>query len=127
MEYLDPWTSRAFAVVDHQLAHVYVPDAADVPEVLDQLVEIDGVAEVLDGDGGAAYGLDHERAGELTIVAEPDAWCTYYYWLDDARARTSPAASTSTANLATTSRNSSWTRATPGSRYGRRWPPAQND
>jgi len=86
MEYLDPWTSRAFAVADHQLAHVYVPDPADVPKVFDLLGELDGVAEVLDGDGRAAHGLDHERAGELTVVAEPDAWCTYYYWLDDARA-----------------------------------------
>ena len=29
MEYLDPWTSRAFAVADHQIAHVYVRDPAD--------------------------------------------------------------------------------------------------
>ena len=32
------------------------------------------------------YGLDHERSGELVAVAAPDAWFTYYYWLDDARA-----------------------------------------
>ena len=30
MEYLDPWTSRAFAVADHQVAHVYVRDPADL-------------------------------------------------------------------------------------------------
>ena len=86
MEYLDPWTSRAFAVADHQVAHVYVADPADVPRVRDLLLELDGVAEVLDGDGRARHGLDHERAGELTVVAEPGAWCTYYYWLDDERA-----------------------------------------
>jgi predicted AlkP superfamily pyrophosphatase or phosphodiesterase len=33
MEFLDPWTSRAFAVADHQAAHVYVADPADVPRV----------------------------------------------------------------------------------------------
>ena len=86
MEYLDPWTSRAFAVADHQVAHVYVRDPADVPAVAKLCAGLPGVAEVLDADGKAAHGLDHPRAGELVLVAEPDAWFTYYYWLDDARA-----------------------------------------
>ncbi|KAE8763773.1 alkaline phosphatase family protein [Georgenia thermotolerans] len=85
-ELLDPWTSRAFAVADHQVAHVYVNDPADLPAVRDLLAGVDGVAEVLDREGQAAYGLDHPRAGDLVLVAEPDAWFTYYYWLDDARA-----------------------------------------
>ena len=29
-------------------------------------------------------GIDHPRAGDLIAVAAPDAWFTYYYWLDDA-------------------------------------------
>jgi predicted AlkP superfamily pyrophosphatase or phosphodiesterase len=86
MEYLDPWTSRAFAVADHQIAHVYVRDPAEVPAVRKLCEGLPGVAEVLDAQGKAAHGLDHERAGELVLVAEPDAWFTYYYWLDDARA-----------------------------------------
>ncbi|RJK97011.1 alkaline phosphatase family protein [Vallicoccus soli] len=85
-ELLDPWTSRAFAVADHQVAHVYVADPQDVPRVRALLEPLDGVAEVLDREGQAAHGLDHERAGELVLVAEPDAWFTYYYWLDDADA-----------------------------------------
>ncbi|WP_445263359.1 alkaline phosphatase family protein [Pseudokineococcus sp. 5B2Z-1] len=86
MEYLDPWTSRAFAVADHQVAHVYVRDPADVPAVGRLLGDLSGVDEVLDADGRRRHGLDHERAGELVLVAEPDAWFTYYYWLDDERA-----------------------------------------
>jgi len=86
MEYLDPWASRGFAVADHQIAHVYVRDPADVPAVREVLAALDGVAEVLDEDGKREAGLDHERSGELVLVAEPDAWFTYYYWLDDARA-----------------------------------------
>jgi predicted AlkP superfamily pyrophosphatase or phosphodiesterase len=85
-ELLDPWTSRAFAVADHQVAHVYVKDPADVDRVSGLLTGLDGVAEVLDRTAQASYGLDHERAGELVLVAEPDAWFTYYYWLDDAHA-----------------------------------------
>ncbi|OLE21599.1 MAG: alkaline phosphatase family protein [Actinobacteria bacterium 13_1_20CM_3_71_11] len=86
MEYLDPWTSRAFAVADHQIAHVYVRDPADLPAVRKLCEGLPGVALVLDEAGKAEYGLDHERAGELVLVAEPDAWFTYYYWLDEARA-----------------------------------------
>jgi predicted AlkP superfamily pyrophosphatase or phosphodiesterase len=86
MEYLDPWTSRAFAVADHQIAHVYVRDPADVPAVAKLCASIEGVATVLDQDGKAAHGLDHPRSGELVLLAEPDSWFTYYYWLDDARA-----------------------------------------
>jgi predicted AlkP superfamily pyrophosphatase or phosphodiesterase len=86
MELLDPWTSRAFAVADHQLAHVYVRDGADVPRVREILAGLDGVDQLLEGDAKREAGLGHERAGELVAVAAPDAWFTYYYWLDDARA-----------------------------------------
>ncbi|HEX5597225.1 MAG TPA: alkaline phosphatase family protein, partial [Micromonosporaceae bacterium] len=86
MEYLDPWTSRAFAVADHQVAHVYVKDPADVPAVAKLCAGLPGVAEVLDEAGKAAHSLDHPRSGELVLVSEPDAWFTYYYWLDDASA-----------------------------------------
>jgi predicted AlkP superfamily pyrophosphatase or phosphodiesterase len=86
MEYLDPWASRAFAVADHQVAHIYVRDVSLVAKVRDLLAELPGVDSVLDDDGKRVAGLDHPRAGELVAVAEPDAWFTYYYWLDDARA-----------------------------------------
>jgi predicted AlkP superfamily pyrophosphatase or phosphodiesterase len=86
MEYLDPWTSRAFAVADHQIAHVYVRDDRDLASVAALCAKLPGVAEVLDGDGKAANGLDHARSGELVLVAEPDSWFTYYYWTDDAAA-----------------------------------------
>nr|WP_229711611.1 nucleotide pyrophosphatase/phosphodiesterase family protein [Streptomyces daqingensis] len=86
MEYLDPTTSRAFAVADHQIAHVYVRDPADLPSVRDALEGLEGIGQVLDERGKKDHGLDHPRSGELVAVAEPGAWFTYYYWLDDARA-----------------------------------------
>ena len=86
MEYLDPWTSRAFAVADHQIAHVYVRDPGDVGAAREALAGLGGIDLVLAGDERRDAGLGHERAGELVLVAEPDAWFTYYYWLDDERA-----------------------------------------
>jgi predicted AlkP superfamily pyrophosphatase or phosphodiesterase len=85
-ELLDAGASRAFAVADHQIAHVYVRDPADVGITRAELERLDGVASVLDAKGKEAVGLDHSRAGELVAVAAPDAWFTYYYWLDDASA-----------------------------------------
>lgn len=86
MEYLDPWASRAFAVADHQVAHVYVKELSDIAVVAKALKGLPGVGEVLDAEGKERFGLDHERAGELVALAERDAWFTYYYWLDDANA-----------------------------------------
>ncbi len=65
------------------MAHVYVKDAERLEEVRGLLAATPGVDEVLDRAGQAAYGLDHERSGELVLVADPRAWFTYYYWLDD--------------------------------------------
>lgn len=83
-EQLDLYGSRAFAVVDHQLAHVYVRDAEDVPRVRELLAPLPGVGKVLSGEERASIGLDHERSGEIILLSEPDAWFAYPFWLDDA-------------------------------------------
>ncbi len=85
-ELLDAGASAAFAVADHQAAHVYVNDAARLPEVRALLEATDGVDRVLDEEGKRECHLDHPRSGDLVAVAEPHAWFTYYYWLDDDRA-----------------------------------------
>ncbi|HET6357115.1 alkaline phosphatase family protein [Streptomyces sp.] len=86
MEYLDAMASRAFAVADHQIAHVYVRRSEDLAAARDALAGLDGIDELLDDEGKKAHGLDHPRSGEFVAIAEPDAWFTYYYWLDDDRA-----------------------------------------
>jgi len=85
-ELLDAGASQAFAVADHQLAHVYVNDPAVLPRVKQLLETADGIDYVLDEAGKAEYHLNHDRAGDLVAIAKPDAWFTYYYWLDDRRA-----------------------------------------
>jgi predicted AlkP superfamily pyrophosphatase or phosphodiesterase len=85
-EVLDIGGSEAFAMADHQISHVYVRDEARIPEVRALFEGVAGVGEVLDEAGKRDYGLDHDRAGELVLIAEPDSWFTYYYWEDDDRA-----------------------------------------
>jgi predicted AlkP superfamily pyrophosphatase or phosphodiesterase len=84
-EVLDPGASEAFAMADHQLAHVYVRAPARIGEVKALLEGLDGVEYVLDADGLKAVGLNHTRSGELVAVSRADRWFSYYYWLDDAR------------------------------------------
>ncbi len=85
-ELLDIPQSSAFAVADHQIAHVYVADTQRVPEVAKIIGSLPGVESVLDRSAQRAIGLDHPRSGELVALARADAWFTYYYWLDDRRA-----------------------------------------
>ena len=79
-EALDAGGSKVFAVADHQIAHIYVQDRSLLGEVRSLLEKLDGVEEVRDGN------VCGDRAGDLIAVAKPDAWFTYYYWLDDAKA-----------------------------------------
>ncbi|ARS34395.1 alkaline phosphatase family protein [Pontibacter actiniarum] len=85
-ELLDMAMSEAFAVADHQVAHVYVKDKAKTAEVKQLLQQTAGVEEVLEGKERYKYRLAHERCGELVVVAKPHAWFTYYFWLDDKKA-----------------------------------------
>ena len=85
-EILDAGASGAFAVADHQAAHVYVNDAAKLHEVRRALERTPGVEHILDREGKRAHRIDHARSGDLVLIAQPDAWFTYYYWLDDHRA-----------------------------------------
>lgn len=82
-EMLLPMESRAFAVADHQLAHIYVQDKSMHNETRRIVEKLPGVSAVVDPHELA---LDHPRSGELIALAEDDAWFAYYYWLDDHRA-----------------------------------------
>jgi predicted AlkP superfamily pyrophosphatase or phosphodiesterase len=85
-EVLVPGKSRAWALVDHQLAHVFVQDPQDLEQVANLMLAQPLIEKVLIGEERAAVGLNHPRAGEIVLIAKPDAWMAYYWWLDDARA-----------------------------------------
>ncbi len=82
-ENLDTFGSRAFAVCDHQLAHVYVSDSADLSRVRDLIAGLPGVARVFAGQEQDELNLNHRRAGDLVALSEPDSWFAYPFWLDD--------------------------------------------
>lgn len=88
LEYLDSGASQAFALADHQVAHIYLPAASDKNRTAARVAELlraaDGVAEVLDESGKERMGINHRRSGDLVCVSQSDAWFSYYWWHDDA-------------------------------------------
>lgn len=87
-ERLDLARSRAWALVDHQLSHVFVADGDPdtTAKVADLFRSQPGIAEVLVGDGRGRYALDHPRSGEVILISTPNSWQAYYWWLSDDRA-----------------------------------------
>lgn len=81
LELLDAGASRAFAVADHQVAHIYVRDDTIRNEVRCVLEATEGVAEVR--ESGFGDGIGARRAGDFIAVSSPESWFTYYYWMDD--------------------------------------------
>ncbi len=86
LEILDPGASAAFAVSDHQIAHVYVADPAHRFQVRTLLEKVPGIEQILDREAQRELGLDHPRSGDLVAISQADKWFSYYYWLDDSAA-----------------------------------------
>jgi predicted AlkP superfamily pyrophosphatase or phosphodiesterase len=82
-EVLDVFGSKAFALADHQHAHVYVPRPTDLAATRSGLQNLPGIEALLDRREQARLAIDHPRSGDLVAIAEAGAWFTYYYWLDD--------------------------------------------
>jgi predicted AlkP superfamily pyrophosphatase or phosphodiesterase len=85
-ETLDTFESRAFAVCDHQLAHVYVREPRDLPAVQQLFQAAEGISALYAGTDRRDIGLQHPRAGDLVLLSRADTWFAYPYWLDDRRA-----------------------------------------
>jgi predicted AlkP superfamily pyrophosphatase or phosphodiesterase len=86
LDMLDPGGSRAFAVCDHQVAHVYVRDERDLKTAQDVCERTPGVEALLDDDAMREAGIHHLRSGDLLLVSAADRWFSHDYWLDDAKA-----------------------------------------
>jgi predicted AlkP superfamily pyrophosphatase or phosphodiesterase len=80
MLYPDFYQSQAFAMVDHEIAHIYIASLDKLEAVKRTLQEIPGIAKVLDREDKMEIGLEHENSGELVIVSEPGKWMAYPWW-----------------------------------------------
>ena len=88
--YPDFHASQAFAVVDHEIAHIYTRShdadspATTLAAVRAALAPLETTADILSpGDAG---GVTHPNSGELLLVAKPGAWLAYPWWTEEEEA-----------------------------------------
>ncbi|MDI6774866.1 MAG: alkaline phosphatase family protein [Verrucomicrobiota bacterium] len=80
MAYPDFYASRAFAVADHEIAHVYVRGRGDDSTARRALENLDGVDRVMGPAEQKQAGLAHPRAGTFVAVAKEGRWLAYPWW-----------------------------------------------
>ena len=73
--YPDIYSSQAFAMVDHQVAHVYISDKSDISKAKTALQLAPGIKNVFDHKE-----INHARSGELILEAEKAYWFAYPWW-----------------------------------------------
>ena len=79
-DYIDYEFSKAFAMVDHQIAHLYIK-----PGYLDQVKSIfnnESVGSILDNNLQKEFKINHPRSGDLILCSNTDSWFNYYWWDD---------------------------------------------
>jgi predicted AlkP superfamily pyrophosphatase or phosphodiesterase len=81
MLYPDFHTSRAFAMVDHEIAHVVVKDATARHEAAQALGALPGIRDIMDRESQRQAGVAHANSGELVLVADDGWWLAYPWWL----------------------------------------------
>jgi predicted AlkP superfamily pyrophosphatase or phosphodiesterase len=85
--YPDFFTARALAIVDHQIAHVHVPEPADVPRVRELLAADAGIGEILDRAAQIERDIYFpDRSGDLVLIAAPGRWFAYPWWTEPRQA-----------------------------------------
>lgn len=78
--YLDLFSSMAFAMVDHQAAHVYVMEPNAGLDVKRVLKDLPGVDVIMDHNEQKQMGIDHYESGPLVLMAKPGYWFAYPWW-----------------------------------------------
>jgi len=82
---LDYEFSNAFAMVDHQVAHIYVKDGF-ANQAKQALEDMTGVDKLLYGEEKKLVNIDHERSGDIIAISDKDKWFSYYWWYESERA-----------------------------------------
>ena len=82
-EYIDYEMSEAFAMVDNQVAHVYVkePSLSHTVRILENVKGIDKVLS--NRDDKKKLKIDNERTGDIIAISDQDKWFDYYWWYDN--------------------------------------------
>jgi len=86
MLYPDFFTSKAFAMVDHQVAHVYAVDDDSAARAREVLSELDGLDRIMDVEAQKERGVAHPNSGALVLEAARGRWFAYPWFHDKSEA-----------------------------------------
>jgi predicted AlkP superfamily pyrophosphatase or phosphodiesterase len=78
--YADFPASLAFALVDHEIAHVHIKPGIDPAAIKNALTGIGGIGAIMDSTAQESAGIRNPRGGELLLVAKPGYWFAYPWW-----------------------------------------------
>jgi predicted AlkP superfamily pyrophosphatase or phosphodiesterase len=82
MAYPDFFNSHAFAVVDHEIAHIFARDGEAKRKAREVLEKLPGIESVIEGEARRSVKLLHRRTGDLVLVARRGTWFAYPWWTD---------------------------------------------
>ncbi|WP_428387370.1 alkaline phosphatase family protein [Mucisphaera sp.] len=86
LDEIDTHGSRALAIADHQIAHIYIHDPNDIEPIRHLFENTPGIQQTLNSHTLATHHLNHPRSGDIVLIPEPGHWFAYDFWLDDHRA-----------------------------------------
>ncbi|MGA1825170.1 MAG: alkaline phosphatase family protein [bacterium] len=81
-QYPNYFTSSAFCITDHQIAHLHIFDPKREEEIKVLINNLSGIDKILNGNAQADVGLNHPRSGDIVLVAAPGYWFDYRWWDD---------------------------------------------
>ena len=84
-EYIDYEYSEAFAMVDHQVAHIYLNKfgKSKINVIKKILEDVSGIEKICDDEEKSNLHINHNRSGDLIAIADRDKWFSYYWWYEE--------------------------------------------
>ncbi|MDA8721166.1 alkaline phosphatase family protein [Nitrosopumilus sp.] len=79
-DYIDYEFSKAFAMVDHQIAHIYINPGYE--DEVYQILKNKNLGIILDSKLQKELKINHSKSGNLILCANTDSWFNYYWWDD---------------------------------------------
>lgn len=81
-EYIDYEHSKAFAMADHQVTHLFIKPGYE-DDVKSGMRNHEGIAQTLDRKMQKSLKIDHARSGELILCSQKHSWFNYHWWEEE--------------------------------------------
>ena len=77
-DYIDYELSKAFAMVDHQIAHIYINPGHE--DEVYEVLKNKNIGTILDLKLQKELKINHPKSGDLILCADSNSWFNYYWW-----------------------------------------------